>query len=68
MTAGWILIVALHTTSGKFVDKFELGPFPTKQSCQATKISGLNQFKKNKVCVTAAHFEGRTIDNGIALD
>ena len=68
MTAGWILIVALHTTSGKFVDKFELGPFPTKQACMATKISGLNQFKKNKVCVSQAHWEGRDIDSGVASD
>ena len=68
MTAGWILIVALHTTSGKFVDKFELGPFPTKQACMATKISGLNQFKKNKVCVSQAHWEGRDIDSVVAPD
>jgi len=68
MTGGWILIVALHTTSGKFVDKFELGPFLTKQACMATKISGLNQFKKNKVCVSQAHWEGRDIDSGVAPD
>jgi hypothetical protein len=68
MTAGWILIIALHTTSGQFVDKFELGPFATKKACMATKISGLNQFKKNKVCVTVAHWEGRDIDSGVAPD
>ena len=46
MTGGWILIVALHTTSGKFVDKFELGPFATKQACMATKFPDLISFKR----------------------
>ena len=68
MTGGWILIVALHTTSGQFVDKFELGPFVSKQACLSTKISGLNQFKKNRVCVSQAHFEGRSIDPGVTPD
>lgn len=68
MTGGWILIVALHTTSGQFVDKFELGPFASRQACLSTKIAGLNQFKKNRVCVSQAHFEGRSIDPGVTPD
>lgn len=68
MTAGWILIVALHTTGGKFVDKFAVGTFPTKKACMAMKIEGLNQWKLNKVCVSTAHFKGRSIDPGVALD
>lgn len=68
MNNAWILIVALHTTSGKFVDKFELGPFPNKQACMATKISGLNQWKLNKVCVSQTHWEGRNIDPGVLPD
>jgi hypothetical protein len=68
MTGGWILIIMLHTTGGKFVDKIELGPFATKQACQAVKLSGINQFKKNRVCVSQAHFEGRDIDPGITPD
>lgn len=68
MGSGWVLIIALHTTSGQFVDKFELGIFPTKKSCMETKISGLNQFKKYKTCVSQAHFEGRAIDSGTAPD
>jgi hypothetical protein len=68
MGSGWVLIIALHTTSGKFVDKFEIGTFPTKQACMTAKISGLNQFKKSKVCVTQDHFEGRSIDSDVSPD
>lgn len=68
MGSGWVLIIALHTTSGKFVDKFELGTFPTKQACMSVKISGLNQFKKYKTCVTQSHWEGRDIDSSVAPD
>lgn len=68
MTAGWILIIMINTTSGKFVEKIAIGPFATKQQCQAARIEGLNRFKLEKVCVTQAHFEGRSIDPGVAPD
>lgn len=68
MTGGWILIIALHTTSGQFVQKIELGPFATKKSCASIKVLGLNQFKKHRVCVSQAHWEGREFDNGVAPD
>ena len=68
MTAGWILIVALHTTSGQFVEKIEFGTFPTKKACMDMKIDGFNRWKLSKVCVSKAHWEGRTIDPGVALD
>jgi hypothetical protein len=68
MTAGWILIIMINTTSGKFVEKIAIGPFATRQQCQAAKIEGLNRFRLEKACVTQAHFEGRTIDPGMALD
>lgn len=68
MNAGWILIVALHTTGGRFVDKLELGPFATKKACQAVKVQGFNQWKLNKVCVSTAHWEGRDVDSGVAPD
>jgi hypothetical protein len=68
MTAGWILIIAINTTSGKFVEKIAVGPFATRQQCQAARIEGLVRFKLEKVCVTQAHFEGRSIDPGVSLD
>ena len=68
MTAAWILIIAINTTSGKFVEKISIGPFATKQQCQAAQIDGLKRFKLEKVCVTQAHFEGRSIDPGVPLD
>jgi len=68
MTSAWILIIIFNTTSGKFVDKLEIKGFVTKQQCLAAQVSGINQFKLEKVCVTRAHFEGRTIDPGVAPD
>ena len=68
MTAGWILVIAINTTSGKFVETISIGPFDSKQQCQAAKIEGLNRFKLEKTCVTQKHFEGRTIDPGVTPD
>jgi hypothetical protein len=68
MTAGWILIIAINTTGGKFIEKIAIGPFASRQQCQAARIEGLKRFKLEKVCVTQAHFEGRTIDPGVAPD
>ena len=68
MTGGWILIVALHTTSGQFIQKIGFGTFPTKKDCMAIKIEGLNQWKLNKVCVSKSHWEGRSIDPGVTPD
>jgi len=71
MAAGvgpWVLIIILNTTGGKFVDKLEIKGFGSKQQCQAAQINGFNQWKLEKVCVTRAHFEGRTIDPGVAPD
>jgi hypothetical protein len=68
MTAGWILIIAINTTSGKFVEKISIGPFASKQQCQAARIDGLKRFRLEKVCVTQAHFEGRSIDPGVTPD
>ena len=68
MTGGWILIVALHTTSGQFIQKIEFRTFPTKKDCMAIKIEGLNQWKLNKVCVSKSHWEGRTFDPGVTPD
>lgn len=68
MTAGWILIIMINTTSGKFVEKVAIGPFVNKQQCQTARIDGLKRFKLEKICVSQAHFEGRDIDPGVALD
>jgi hypothetical protein len=68
MTAGWILIIAINTTGGKFIEKIAVGPFATQQQCRAAQIDGLARFRLEKVCVTQAHFEGRSIDPGITPD
>lgn len=68
MTAGWIMVVMIYTTGGKFVEKVAVGPYATKQQCQAARFEGLTRFKLEKVCVTQSHFEGRSIDPGVAPD
>lgn len=68
MSVEWILVIAINTTGGKFVEKIAIGTFANKQQCQAAQIEGLNRFKLEKACVTQAHFDGRTIDPGTAPD
>jgi len=68
MTGSWILIVALHTASGQFVDKLSFDGFATKKACMAVKIQDPDQLKLRKVCVSKAHWEGRTIDPGVNPD
>jgi hypothetical protein len=68
MTTSWILVVMIYTTSGQFVEKVAVGPYASKKQCQAAKFDGLKRFKLETVCVTQAHWEGRTIDPGVAPD
>jgi hypothetical protein len=68
MATGWVLIIMIYTTSGKYVEKIAIDNFATRQHCQAARIDGLQRFKLEKVCVSKGHFEGRTIDPGVAPD
>lgn len=68
MTTSWILVVMIYTTSGQFVEKVAVGPYASKKQCQAAKFDGLRRFKLETVCVTQAHWEGKTVDPGVAPD
>jgi hypothetical protein len=69
MTAtSWILVVMIYTTSGQFVEKVAVGPYASKKQCQAAKFDGLKRFRLETVCVTQAHWEGKTVDPGVAPD
>lgn len=68
MTAGWVLIVAVSTLSGKFIEKIELGPFATKNQCESITVSGFDRYKLNKICVTIDHWTGKSVDAGTTPD
>lgn len=69
MTAtSWILVVMIYTTSGQFVEKVAVGPYSSKKQCQAARFDGLKRFKLETVCVTQAHWEGKTVDPGVTPD
>jgi hypothetical protein len=68
MTTTWILIVALQTSSGKFVKKLEFGPYETKNACLSNKVPETHRWKSFKLCVSKAHWEGLDVDPGVVPD
>lgn len=68
MISGWVLIVAISTTGGKFIEKIEFGPFASRQQCEKIQINGLQRFKLNKICVSVDHWTGKSIDPGVSPD
>ena len=68
MSTSWILVVLIYTTSGQFVEKVAVGPYASKKQCQAARFDGLKRFRLETVCVTQSHFEGKTVDPGVAPD
>lgn len=64
----WVLVIMIYTTSGKFIEQVAVGPYTTKKQCQTAQFEGLKRFKIERVCVTRDHYEGRTIDPGVAPD
>ena len=69
----WILLISLLSPGGDFIDKVPV-EMPTKAACQKA-AKELPQHGENPmglqfkgVCVTMAHWTGKKVDKGVALD
>jgi hypothetical protein len=72
MTASWILIIAMHSPAGDFMDKQTLA-FNSRKDCEAVKaqLSNLDhpmRVKHKGLCVTRDHWEGKKQMPGVAYD
>ena len=68
----WILIVAMYSPGGDFLNKSGI-EFQSKKDCEAVKLqlSQLDspmQVKHKGLCVTKAHWEGKKQMPGVAYD
>lgn len=67
----WVLIIAMFSPNGTFIDKYAEGPIATETECvrrqQALK-STRGQVQLKGVCVTKDHWEGKNQMTGIAYD
>ena len=60
----WMLIIALmQPSTGQYVDKVVVGPFPSESVCKMARIEGMDRFKTQRTCVTVDHWEGRSAKN-----
>jgi hypothetical protein len=72
MTYSWILIVAMHSPSGDFMNKETIG-FESRKACEAVKVQLTNldnpmRVKHKGLCVTRDHWEGKKQMPGVAYD
>ena len=72
MTYSWVLIIAMYSPAGDFMDKTTV-TFANQKSCEAVKIqlSKLDHPMKVQhkgLCVTRDHWEGKKQMPGIAYD
>ncbi len=68
----WILIIALYSPGGDFMDKTIL-KFENKRDCEAVrvqlpKLDNPMKVKHKGVCVTKEHWEGTKSMPGVAHD
>ena len=68
----WILIIAMHSPGGDFIDKQTMG-FNSKKDCEAVRVQLPNldypmRIKHKGVCVTKDHWEGKKQMPGVAYD
>jgi hypothetical protein len=68
----WILIIAMHSPAGDFMDKQALA-FNSRKDCEAVKaqLSNLDhpmRVKHKGLCVTRDHWEGKKQMPGVAYD
>jgi hypothetical protein len=68
----WVLVIAMSAPSGDFIAKREI-EFKTRKDCEAVRaqLPVLNSpfgIKHEGVCVTMAHWTGKKVDKGVALD
>ena len=72
MTYSWILIIAMYSPAGDFIDKQTI-TFNSKKDCEAVKIqlSKLDnpmRVTHKGLCVTRDHWEGKKQMPGVAYD
>jgi hypothetical protein len=72
MTHSWILIIAMHSPAGDFMNKETIG-FESKRACEAVKAQLPNldnpmRVKHKGLCVTRDHWEGKKQMPGVAYD
>jgi hypothetical protein len=72
MTYSWILIVAMYSPAGDFMNK-DIIKFESQKACEAVKIQLPNLDHPMKVrhkglCVTRDHWEGKKKMTGVDYD
>jgi hypothetical protein len=61
----WMLIIALvQPSTGQYVDKIVVGPFPSESVCKMARVEGMDQLVPQRLCVSMNHWEGRTSKGG----
>ena len=68
----WILIIAMHSPAGDFIDKKTLA-FNSRTDCEAvrvqlTRLDSPMGIRHKGVCVTRDHWEGKKSMPGVAYD
>ena len=72
MTYSWILIVAMYSPAGDFMNK-DIVKFNSRQDCEAVraqlpKLDHPMGVKHKGLCVTRDHWEGKKQMPGVAYD
>ena len=72
MNYSWILIVAMHSPAGDFMNK-DIIKFESQKACEAAKVQLSNldtlmRVKHKGLCVTRDHWEGKKQMPGVAYD
>jgi hypothetical protein len=72
MTYSWILIVAMYSPAGDFMNK-DIVKFETRKSCEAVRVQLPTldhpmHVKHKGLCVTRDHWEGKKKMPGVAYD
>jgi hypothetical protein len=72
MTYSWILIIAMYSPAGDFMDKNTVG-FNSQKDCEAVRMQLANLDHPMKVrhkglCVTRDHWEGKKKMPNVDLD
>jgi hypothetical protein len=72
MTYSWVLIIAMFSPGGDFINKSTV-KFQSKQECEAVKmqlpiLDSPMGVKHKGLCVTRDHWEGKKQMTGVAYD
>ena len=72
MTYSWILIVAMYSPAGDFMNK-DIIKFESQKACEAVRVQLPNldhpmRVKHKGLCVTRDHWEGKKSMPGVAYD